>query len=70
MLSISKWPDSSERRWAFEWWQYALDKNLDLSSPEWRQFAGEIRGYFSVDREDVIKFVANGVIDRMQIPES
>ena len=67
---FSKWPDNNEKEWALKWWQYALDKNLDLRSPEWQQFQSTYGLNFSVDRDDVVRFVADGVIDRMQIPEN
>ncbi len=69
-FQLSRRPDSNEREWALKWWQYALDGDLDLRTAEWQQFQSGIRGYFNVDREDMIRFVANGVVDRMQIPES
>jgi energy-coupling factor transporter ATP-binding protein EcfA2 len=66
---LSEWRDGREREWARMWWQYALDKNLDLTDREWQQFATSTRFQFSVDRNDIVMIVANSVIDRMQIPE-
>ena len=68
VFDFSNWPESNERTWAMKFWQFALDKNLDLKNPEWQEFATGFRGYFNVDRDDFVRFVADSVIDRMQTP--
>jgi hypothetical protein len=65
-FQFSRWPNNAEREWASKWWQYALDENLDMRNDEWQQLAAAMRG--SVRREDIVRAVAEDVMDRMQLP--
>lgn len=66
-FEFSRWPESSVREWAEKWWQYALYPGLNLNDPHWQQFSGGAN--FMIKREDVVRFVAASVIDRMVIPD-
>jgi hypothetical protein len=68
-FQIAKWPHNNEREWATKWWAYGLDNSLNLDNQEWQQFASAIRGEFHVDRNEIVRSVAVGVIDRMELPE-
>ncbi|HET9615603.1 MAG TPA: P-loop NTPase fold protein, partial [Pseudolabrys sp.] len=64
---FERWPQTSKNDWAKSWWQYALDPSIDVTSEEWRGWG---RGEFRFDkRSDMVRFVAESVIDRMEIPK-
>lgn len=67
-FGFSQWPKKSSLEWSKKFWRYALDPNLNPQTDEWRDF-GNIGGYFHFDdRKSMVSFVANSVIDRLQIP--
>jgi energy-coupling factor transporter ATP-binding protein EcfA2 len=69
-FGFSKWPEkSTARQWALQWWQYALHKDIDFRDPTWQAFVNDARARSHVDREDIVRVVADGVIDRMQVPK-
>jgi energy-coupling factor transporter ATP-binding protein EcfA2 len=67
-FQFSRWPMNNAQQWAVKSWQYALDPNLDLSDPEWQRWGSGGSPGFSIDRQDIVRVVADGVIDRMEIP--
>lgn len=69
-FEFSRWPSEHSLDWSKKWWQFALDSSLNLQGEEWRGWEERRMGEFHFeDRKDVVRFMANGIIDRMQIPE-
>ena len=63
------WPSEHSLNWSKKFWQFALDDEKNLKGEEWRNFGGIGSQFHFDDRKDIVRFVANDVIDRMQIPE-
>lgn len=65
-LGFSNWPDDQEKEWVRKSWQFALDPSLDLTSPEWQNWAQGM-GFMRSERLDTVRYTAESIIDRMQI---
>lgn len=68
-FEFSRWPTGHTYDRAKKLWQYSLDTNLNLQSEEWRGWGESFGGFHFDDRKDIVKTIANDVIDRMQVPE-
>ncbi len=68
-FEFSRWPQKHSTDWAKKWWQYALDSDLNLQGEEWRGWGERSGDFYFDDRKDIVRSVANDVIDRMEIPE-
>jgi len=69
VFGFSQWPKEHSQEWALRWWQYSLSTDLDLQNEEWRNFGRGLWEFNIGDRNDIVRLVANSVVDRMQIPE-
>jgi len=68
-FKFAEWPkESSAAERSIKWWEFALGQNIDAKTEEWRGFAHTLWD-FNIEREDVVRVVANTVVDRMTIPQ-
>lgn len=65
-FGFSRWPEGHSKEWSQKWWKFALaDKIEENEMPSFDSLAR-----FGIDdRRDVVPTVANGIVDRMQIPK-
>jgi KAP family P-loop domain len=63
------WPPGHSSEWSKKWWQYVLDSDHNLQGEEWHRWGERMQGFYFDDRKDILRFMANDVVDRMQIPE-
>jgi energy-coupling factor transporter ATP-binding protein EcfA2 len=67
-FGIPEWEDEHAKAWVTQWWTFALKEDIDLRSDEWSSF-GRGMWQYSIDRTDIVRLVANQVVDRMNIPQ-
>jgi KAP-like P-loop domain-containing protein len=64
------WAAGHSNDWIKDWWQFALSPDLNLEDEKWRRWSHSGMWEFNIDdRKDIVRIVANDVIDKMQIPE-